>query len=154
MTPAKRVAHMSAKGYNLGFNFMPHDAAAKEKSGKNYAQQMDEAGLTGIKIIPRCHTIWPGVNKLAELFPRMIFHKTKCAYLIESLENYRRKVDKDGSVTDKIHEDWATHSSDSARMIGEAMLNNMLKGHAEVIRQTRESAPAQKPSLSSFRRYR
>lgn len=134
MTPARRVAHMNAKGYPFGGHFFPHDAAAKEKSGLNFQQQMTQAGLTGIRVIPRCHSIWPGVNKLSELFPRMVFHKTKCNYLIESLENYRRKIDKDGSVTDTIHQDWSCHSTDSMRMLAEAMLNGMLKGHSEVIR--------------------
>jgi phage terminase large subunit len=150
LTPTKRVALMKAKGYYLGENFLPHDAAAREKSGKNFGQQLQESGLTNIRIIPRCHEIWPGVNKLAELFPRMIIHKTNCAYLIESVEGYRRKIDKDGSVTDKIHEDWTCHSTDSLRMMAEAMLNNMLKGPSAVIRDTQ---PRYQPAVK-FSRYK
>lgn len=144
MTPARRVAHMLAKGYPLATHFFPHDAEAKEKSGKNFQQQMREAGLENIRIIPRCRTIWPGVNKLAEIFPRLVFHKSNTAYLIESLENYRRKIDKDGSVTDRIHEDWSCHSTDSMRMLAEAMLNGMLRGHSEVIRETRPEGQRQR----------
>lgn len=152
MTPAKRIAHMNAKGYPFGGHFMPHDAAAREKSGKNFQQQMQEAGLVGIQIVPVCREIWPGVNKLAEIFPRMVFHKTNCEYLLDSLENYRRKIDKDGSVTDKIHEDWSCHSTDSMRMLAEAMLNGMLRGHSEVIRQTRPQGMRQtKAKCGSYR---
>jgi len=146
LTPGKRVALMKAKGYNLAGHFFPHDAAAKEKIGKNFQQIMAEAGLTNISIIPRCHEIWPGINKLAELLPRMVFHKTNCAYLIESMEGYRRKIDKDGTVMDKIHEDWTCHSTDSMRMLAEAMLNGMLKGHSEVIREFRPGHQRQKNS--------
>jgi hypothetical protein len=146
LTPVKRVGIMKAKGYSYGGHFMPHDAAAREKMGKNFQQQMHEAGLEGIRIIPRCLEIWPGINKLAELFPRMVIHKTNCEYLVESVENYKRKIDKDGSVTDKIHEDWTCHSTDSLRMLAEAMLNAMLKGHSEVIRETRPNHQRQKTS--------
>lgn len=143
MTPVKRVSHMNANGYNFAGHFFPHDAAAKEKSGKNFQQQMLEAGLTNIQIIPRCHEIWPGVNKLAEIFPRMVFHKTKTDYLIQSLESYQRRIDKDGSITDKILENWACHSTDSARMLAESMLNGLLRGHHEVIRENRPASQRQ-----------
>lgn len=153
-TPVQRVAHMKAKGYPFGGHFMPHDAAAKEKSGKNFQQQMEEAGLSNIRIIPRCHEIWPGVNKLAELFPRIVFHKTKCAYLIESLENYRTKEDKsaEGAMTNRIVEDWSCHSTDSARMLAEAMLNGMLKGHSEVIRELSHGKKQKTASTGRFGR--
>jgi len=152
MTPAKRVAHMRAKGYHYGGHFFPHDAAAREKSGLNFQQQMTIAGLENIRIIPVCRSIWPGVNKLAELFPRLVFHKTNCDYLLESLENYKRKIDKDGSITDRIHEDWACHSTDSMRMMAEAMLNGLLKGHSEVIRDNRPSHL--KPKKASAGKYK
>lgn len=144
LTPANRVAMMKSKGYPLAEHFFPHDAEAQEKSGKNFQQQMSEAGLTSIRIIPRCRTIWPGVNKLAELLPRCVFHDTNCAYLVESMENYQRKLDKDGSVTDRVLENWATHSTDSMRMMAEAMLNGMIKGAGEIIRDNRPVGSRQK----------
>ncbi len=146
MTPAERVAHMNAKGYYFGSHFLPHDAAAQEKSGKNFQQQLSEAGLTNLRIIPRCREVWPGINKLAELFPRMVFNSETCGYLIESLESYRTKEDKsaEGSMTNRIVEDWSCHSTDSLRMLAEATLNGMLKGHAEVIRETRPDHHRQK----------
>jgi hypothetical protein len=137
MTPAKRVAHMQANGYPFGGHFLPHDGDKKEYSGESYKQQLEKAGLQNVRCIPKCHTIWPGVNKLAELLPRCVFHKAKTSHLVESLENYQRKIDKDGNVTDRILENWACHGTDSMRMLAEAMMNNMLKGHSEVIRQTK-----------------
>jgi hypothetical protein len=139
---------MMAKGYPYGYHFFPHDAAAREKSGLNFQQQMTKAGLENIRIIPQCRTIWPGVNKLAEIFPRLVFHKTTTPYLIESLENYRRKIDKDGNVTDTIHQDWSCHSTDSMRMLAEAMLNGLLKGHAEVIRDHRPANQRQRKATA------
>lgn len=153
MTPAKRVQHMRDKGYYYGGHFFPHDAGARELSGKNFEQQMREAGLENIRIIPRCQSIWPGVNKLAELFPRMVFHKGRCGYLLESLECYQRRIDKDGSVTDSILENWACHSADSMRMLAESMLNGLLKGHSEIIRQHKpESMRQRKASAGNYSR--
>jgi hypothetical protein len=130
MTPAKRVAHMKAKGYYYGVHYFPHDAAAREKSGKNFEQQMREAGLENITVIPRCYSVWPGINKLVEIMPRCLFHKTNTEYLLESMEYYQRRIDREGSVTDAILENWACHSTDSMRMMAEAMMNGMVKSHA------------------------
>lgn len=139
MQPAERVAYMKNKGYYFGDHFFPHDAAAIEKSGKNFQQQMQEAGLEGIRIIPRCPDIWPGINKLAEIFPRMVFRKSHCEYLLESLENYRTKLEKDSenSFTNRIVEDWSCHSTDSMRMLAQSMLEGMIKGSSEIIRMTK-----------------
>lgn len=152
MTPAKRVAHMLTLNYPYGFHFFPHDAAAREKSGLNFQQQMTIAGLENIRVLPQCRSIWPGVNKLSEIFPRLVFNKSRTAYLVESLENYRRKIDKDGNVTDTIHQDWSCHSTDSMRMLAESMLNGLLKGHAEVIREHRPASQRQrKASAGKYR---
>lgn len=154
MTPVERVAAMGRRGYYFGTHFLPHDAGAQEKSGKNFAQQLTEAGLEGIRILPRCQEIWPGINKLAEILPRTVFNSTKTEYLVESLENYRTKPEKGeiGAMTDYVVEDWSCHSVDSMRMLAEAMLNGILKGHSEVIREHRPHHQRQK--TASAGRYR
>ncbi|QJE99107.1 hypothetical protein [Luteolibacter luteus] len=137
MSPAERVAHMRAKGYPYGFHFMPHDAGAQEKSGKNFQQQMREAGLESIRILPRPMTIWPGINKVDELLPRFVFRIPQCDHLVASLEQYHtKKSNVDGHLTDMVVQDWSTHSTDTLRVAGEAMMNGMLKGQGEVLRGT------------------
>jgi hypothetical protein len=138
LTPAARVAHMVAKGYPYAGHFFPHDAAASEKTGKNFQDTMQEAGLEGIRILPRCREVWPGINKCGEMFPRMVFHKEKTKHLRDSLEAYHRKEDKQsGFIRSEPVHDWASHDADAFRMMGEAMLNGMLKGMGEVIREYR-----------------
>lgn len=145
MTPATRAAHMLSKGYPYGGHFMPHDAAAQEKGGKNFKEQMEHAGLQGIRIIPRCRTEWPGVNKAHEILPRCLFHESKTLGLVDSLENYHVKEDnKDGALTNRLVDDWSAHDSDAFRMLAEAMLNGMLRGHSEVVRETRPERGRQK----------
>ncbi len=153
LEPAARVSHMLGKGYHFGSHFFPHDAAAQEKSGKNFEQQMREAGLEGIKIIPRCREVWPGINKAAELLPRMVFHKTRCAKLLESLECYHTKEERtSGHQTSIPVHDWSSHDADAFRMLAEAMLNGLLKGQSEVIRETRAASARQK--VASAGRYK
>ena len=136
---------MLAKGYHFGNHFFPHDAAAQEKSGKNFEQQMREAGLEGIRIVPRCREVWPGINKAAELLPRMVFHKDKCAKLLESLECYHTKEERtSGHQTSIPVHDWASHDADAFRMLAEAMLNGLCKGQSEVIREFRPTHLRQK----------
>jgi hypothetical protein len=149
LEPAARVGHMLAKGYHYGSHYFPHDAAAQEKSGKNFEQQMREAGLEGISIVPRCREVWPGINKAAELLPRMVFHKDKCANLLESLECYHTKEERtSGHQTSIPVHDWASHDADAFRMLAEAVLNGMLKGYAEVIRETRPAHLKQRVARS------
>jgi len=152
LPPAARVGHMKAKGYSFAGHLFPHDAAATERSGMNFQQQMAQAGLEGIRIIPRCNSIWPGINKAAELFPRMVIHKTRCERLVEALECYHTKETKtEGYFTSEPVHDWSSHDADALRMMGEAMLAGMLKGHAEVIREFRPHHQRQK--LASAGRY-
>lgn len=138
LQPAERVAHMNAKGYAYGGHFFPHDAAAEEKSGLNFQQQMTRAGLQGIRIVPRCREVWTGINRAAELFSRMVFDKTRCAVLLEALEAYHTKeAKKDGHVTSEPVHDWASHDADAFRQLAEAMQAGMLKGNAEILREIR-----------------
>lgn len=149
LEPASRVSHMLSKGYPLGSHYFPHDAAAQEKSGKNFKEQMKEAGLEGIVIVPRCREIWPGINKAAELLPRMVFHKTRCAKLLESLECYHTKEERtSGHLTSIPVHDWSSHDADAFRMFSEAMLNGLLKGQGEVARDTRAASQRQRVATS------
>lgn len=140
LEPQDRVGHMKAKGYSYAGHLLPHDAAAVEKSGLNFQQQLSRAGLTDIKIIPRCVEAWTGINKMLELFPRIVINADKCEGLIESLEAYHCKEERKSThITNIIVHDWASHDSDAFRYMGEAMGANMLKGGAEVIRSSKPS---------------
>lgn len=145
MSPAERVAWMRAKGYPYGGHLLPHDAAAEEFSGKNVQQQLLEAGLIGIRILPRCREIWPGINKLHELLPSVMFHAERCARLVEALEQYRtKKSTVDGHITDTIVPGWFCHDVDTARMMAEAMLNGIITEMDSIIREHRPARSRQR----------
>lgn len=128
LTPTARVAHMIAKGYPYGGHLFPHDAGAKEMTGDNFEQTMGRAGLANIKIIPRCPEVWPGINKVQEIMPRMVFHRSNTKHLRDSLEAYHRKEDKKtGFVRNEPEHDWSSHDADAVRMLGEAMMAGLIK---------------------------
>lgn len=131
LTPVERVAHLRAKGYPLGTHFLPHDAAARERSGLNFEEQLKAAGLANIRVVPRCVEVWTGINKTLELMPRMLFHAKRCEKLIHSVEAYHTKRSaRDGHLTDEPVHDWSSHDADALRQIGEAMDAGLLRDGA------------------------
>lgn len=134
LTPTERWSHMLAKGYNFGSHFMPHDAETQGYGGKSFRQLMNDSGMTNIKVIPKCRTIWPGINHAATLWPQLIIHEERCEHFIASAEIYRtKKSNVDGFQTDIIVEDDSCHDMDTLRMLAEAQMNGMLKGYGGAI---------------------
>lgn len=149
---AARVAHMRAKGYHYGAHYLPHDGEARNASGKNIREMLTEAGLPSIRVLPRCHSEWPGINKAAELLPRCVFSAATCSRLLESLAYYHTKKDnRDGFQTDILVDDWSAHDSDSFRMLAEAILNGLVTAHAQVIRDHRPTQRQKKATAGNFR---
>lgn len=141
---AHRVSHMKSKGYFFGNHFLPHDAASMKSGSKSYQAELIAAGLTGTIIVPKCHEIWPGINKVHEILPRCSFHSEKCAHLVEALDQYSvKKSNVDGHLTDKIVEGWQCHAVDTVRYLGEAMIHGLLPGNAEVVRSNRPDSQRQ-----------
>lgn len=117
----ERAAAMLAKGYNYGRHILPHDAMSKEKSGKNFAEQLVALQLPNITILPRPDDIWPGINRAISMFPRFYFDDQNCERGIEGLENYRTKKDKKNNyITETPVHDWTSHIADPIRMLAEA----------------------------------
>lgn len=126
--PTERVAWIKQKGYPYGGHYLPHDAAAQEKSGQNFQQQLEEAGLTNIEIVPRCAELWTGINKLGELMPRMLWNADMCAHLVSAAEAYHvKKNARDGTTTNMPEHDWSSHDADALRQIAEAMEAGMIR---------------------------
>lgn len=145
---------MKAKGYHFGAHYLPHDGESRNASGKNIREMLTEAGLANVRVLPRCHSEWPGVNKAAEILPRCVFNSTTTSRLLESLAYYHtRKDTRDGFQTDTLVDDWSAHDSDTFRMLAEAILNGKVTAHAQVIRETRPQSQRQKiASTGSFRK--
>jgi hypothetical protein len=128
MTPVQRVGHMLAKGYSYGAHFLPHDAAATRTSGKADAQVYTEAGLANVRVLPRTHDIWIGINACLQMFPRFSFRLPACERGLDALANYAyKRSSATGIVVNEPVHNWASHAADALRMIAEAEMSGMLK---------------------------
>jgi hypothetical protein len=142
---ALHVAHMLGKGYHYATHFLPHDGDAKNASGKNMREMLTEAGLPSVRVLPRCSSEWPGVNKAAEILPRCLFNQPRTESLLASLSYYHTKKDlRDGVQTDVLVDDWSAHDADAFRMLAEALLNALLPTHTEILRQLRPAQQRQR----------
>ena len=127
LTPVQRVAHMLAKGYLFGSHFLPHDALATQKSGKTFLNELNEVGLRNCKAVPRILDIWVGINRLRQILPRFSFRIPACERLLEGLSNYHTvRASTTGLALDEPVHDWASHFSDSCRVVAEAEAAGML----------------------------
>lgn len=138
----ERIAMMSAKGYPMGTHYLPHDSAATKTSGKTFQQELMEAGFRNTRCVPRTGSLWIGINRLLQLFPRLTFRLPHTQKGIESLENYHVRRVAAGSVLDEPVHDWASHASDALRYMAEAVMHGMVEGgNADAMAARRPSVP-------------
>lgn len=112
------------KGYNYGGHFLPHDGANKTVLGLPAQDQLQDAGLTNIKVIPRARdtsAVLGDINTARRLIGLSQFDKKKCALGVDALRNYKREWD-DRLKTYKrrpLH-DWASDGADAFRTLAVA----------------------------------
>lgn len=124
----------------VAINFLPHDANAKEKSGKSYVEYLMAAGLENIRVVTRTPDEWLGIRRLRALLPRFIFHKTECGRTwqhdgrtmpsgIGCLEGYHTKEDaSSGVIRENPVHDENSHGAAAIRTFAEADMNGMIPG--------------------------
>lgn len=127
-TLTQRVGRMMAKGYSFGYHFLPHDGSAKDKKGRTFVQDLTDAGLTSIRVLPRTADIWTGINGMKGLFPSLVFRSPECDDGLEALEAYHTKEVNAGKIISNqpVH-DWSSHTADALRYMGEAFQAGLVK---------------------------
>ena len=127
ITPVERVAHMLGKRYPLGWHYLPHDAAATQKSGKTFAAELQGIGLEHVRVVPQTVDIWIGINHLREIFPRVTFRLPMCERGVEALSLYQTKRETTGgSAVDIPFHNWTSHFADGLRTLAEAEMHGMI----------------------------
>lgn len=126
-TLTERVAYMLGRGFNYGGHFLPHDAMQTERTGVTVLAELSRIGLTGLKVVPRTHSVWVGINHLLEMFNVLHFRTPACDDGIMALENYRTRRIAEGGNTDEPIHDWASHTADALRVMAEAHRAGMIK---------------------------
>lgn len=127
LTTAERVAYMRSKGYSFGNHCLPHDAASRRPGGLSFVEELAAAGLENVCVIPRTDDIERRINRMWEMFPNIYFNEPKTQHLIESLENYKRKIETtSATIMSVIVHDWASHDADAFGYIAEAEMAGMI----------------------------
>lgn len=137
-------------GVTVRDNYMPHDAAARDKgTGKTYADTAKDAGLEKIRIVHRTPDIWLGINELRSLLPRCYIHAVNCAFTYEDetitipsgldcLDNYHSKEETTGGVIreEPVHDQYS-HGASALRTMSEAHRLGMIEGTSLTARENR-----------------
>jgi len=128
LTPVERVSRLLAKGYTYGFHYLPHDAAATQKSGRTFQTELNHVGLPNTRVVPQTHDISVGINHLRQIMPRMTFRVPACDRGLEALSCYHTKRETSGGTALDIPvHDFSSHFSDSLRVLAEADMSGMLQ---------------------------
>jgi phage terminase large subunit len=114
------AGELSARGYDYGIDFVPHDAKAREiGTGRTRVETLLALGRK--PQVVASHTIDDGINALRQSFGRIWFDKARCSQGLEALRQYRTEYDeKTKSFRDKPRHDWTSHAADAARYMAMA----------------------------------
>ena len=121
-TLTQRVAMMNAKGYLFGKHYLPHDAEQTERTGTTLATELRKLfPSSSVVTVPRCHSVWIGINHALEMFSALSFRSPQCDAGLEALSCYRTRPNRESShaVDEPVH-DWSSHTADAFRMMAEA----------------------------------
>lgn len=129
LTPVQRVARMKAKGYLFGHHYLTHASAQTPSSGRTFASQLAEAGLSNVRTVPRTHDVWIGINEVRQILPRMTFRVPACEAGLEALAHYHTRRETGGGLAvDRPVHDWSSHAADALRTLAEAAMAGMIEG--------------------------
>lgn len=132
-------AKRDALYHKVRYHYLPHDADNRDRGNAlTYRQQLEQAGLQNIVIVPRTPDVWIGVNEARVLLPNCWFHKrtdeTRTKDNIEypsglaCLELYRREVDiASGKLNEHPIHDFSSHSCDAFRTFAEAWKRGLVQ---------------------------
>ncbi len=120
---------MLGKGYSYGRHYLPHDALQTERSGSTFAAALAEAGLANLVCVPRCASVWIGINHAIEMMPSIAWRATPAVEKgLEALAAYRQHIEGSGALArnEPVH-DWASHPADGFRVMAEAHRAGLFK---------------------------
>lgn len=129
-------------------HYLPHDAENVVR-GSSWKRDLENAGMRGIKIVPRIDYKWHGINHLRSLIPRLYIHKANAERkhglegrqmpsILDCLEFYAKHEVPEGHAIkeEPIHNEFS-HGADALRTFAEAHRCGMVDGTSLVARENR-----------------
>ena len=113
---AEIMAQVSAKPYQFGNAYLPHDAEAKELgTGRTRKEQLQSLGLSNVRVVP-AQSVMDGINATKMMLPRFWFDAKRCEHGLDCLRQYRQEFDEKRKVfrQNPLH-DWTSHAADALR---------------------------------------
>ena len=108
-------AVIRAKGYDMGTDWLPHDAKVRELGTGRTRVETLLALKRNPQIVPR-HELMDGVNAARLTIPRAWFDAERCKDGIEALRQYRADYDeKERVFKNTPKHDWTSHAADAFR---------------------------------------
>ena len=118
------VATLKVRGYNYGRHILPHDAEVRELgTGKTRREMLESMGLRRVEIAPKL-AVEDGIQAARVLLARCWFDREKCARGIETLKNYRSRIDEKRRINLGPLHDWASHGADAFRYLAVSANNS------------------------------
>lgn len=111
---------LDKRGYKYGKHFGPHDIAVRELgTGKSRLEVARGLGIS-FRVLPNSR-VEDGINAVRMTLPRCWFDAKRTALLIESLRQYREKIDEKRQVSMGPLHDATSHAADCARYMAMAL---------------------------------
>jgi phage terminase large subunit len=119
VTLADYVAELESRKYRWGFDFVPHDARAKQShTGKSTEEMLRAMGRNPV-VLP-AKDVEEGIRAAGMALGRIYVDRGKCAEWMNSLKRYRRRLNEStGSYGSPLHDD-ASHDADTLRYLADA----------------------------------
>jgi hypothetical protein len=114
------AAVLDKRGYKYGKHFGPHDIAVRELgTGKSRLETARSLGVA-FRVLPNLR-IEDGISAVRMALPRCWFDVTKCGLMLESLRQYREKIDDKRNVSMGPLHDATSHAADAMRYMALAL---------------------------------
>lgn len=136
-----RLALMNAKPYRYRLHCFPHDAGVRQSSGLAQIDEFARVLGQGCRVVPKVAIIQHGIDLLQTLFPRLVFHKTKCKVALEMLGRYRAERETTAGLTkwEPVHDRYS-HGADALRQLAQALDARMIP-NAHIVGAAVEAVP-------------
>ncbi len=117
---------LTAKGWDNGINYGPHDMNNREFASKGKTRlEMAREGVEyegktyrmKFKIVPKL-SVDDGIQAVRQILPKCVFDRVETEDGVKCLESYRKEWnDKLGCWRDRPLHDWASHGADGFRYL-------------------------------------
>lgn len=121
LTIIERYAHMSAKGYNYGRHYLPHDARQTQRNGFTFEADAAAAGFKSMIVVPVIPDYWQGIGYVRELMSSFEWRLPACELGVKGVKAYEMASDTSSGIVRNVPlHTWASHVADGIRTMAEA----------------------------------